>query len=289
MKTIVFGIFFFLFSLQLRSQSYNYIPFPNSGLVWDGYYQLCVHSGGTTYLHYLMTSDVVFKNTLYHHVREYDGVYQSYAYIREDSIRRIFFIPYYDTLEHLLCDFNVGLGDTIMKDNFRLRVTSIDTPDYLGIMRRTIHLSTDSVFFGDTIKENWIEGIGSDRSPIGIYGSQLSIPLCNYTICKIQLNQSDIYHNLNCSGFSNVNSIVDDATMFLFPNPVNSITYLHFDNYSPSVSIQIFNSIGELVMEKKDSGEEIELDVSSFTSGFYYIKVKEANSKIVNLKFIKAD
>jgi hypothetical protein len=78
---------------------------------------------------------------------------------------------------------------------------------------------------------------------------------------------------------------IDDASLEnlrYYPNPVSStVTIL---NSEPIEKIAIMNMLGQVIFSKKDANLTVAIDVSSFASGSYFMKVEtEFGSKVVKL------
>lgn len=73
----------------------------------------------------------------------------------------------------------------------------------------------------------------------------------------------------------------------IYPNPANEkITITNIDNPSKEAIISIFNITGQQIMsEKFQIQDKIELDVSKFAKGIYILKI-QIGSKIENKKLI---
>lgn len=87
--------------------------------------------------------------------------------------------------------------------------------------------------------------------------------------------------NLNISGFTATDWLL------LYPNPVEDQLYI--DNKNQDVIIQtvsVYNSLGQLVLQKREMQGIESLRVGSLFSGTYFIKM-ETNCGIVNSKFLK--
>ena len=69
-----------------------------------------------------------------------------------------------------------------------------------------------------------------------------------------------------------------------FPNPVNSI--LQIDLEDEISEINIFNTLGQLVQTEKVNGSKNTFDVSTLTSGVYFVEVK-TETAVGSLKIIK--
>ncbi len=80
-----------------------------------------------------------------------------------------------------------------------------------------------------------------------------------------------------------------ELSLELYPNPVND--YIIFDVNSESVDygniqIEVFNSIGKLMLSKQVSKNNSQLDVSKLASGNYILKAR-LNDELQKWQFIK--
>ncbi|TCK65015.1 putative secreted protein (Por secretion system target) [Winogradskyella wandonensis] len=69
------------------------------------------------------------------------------------------------------------------------------------------------------------------------------------------------------------------------PNPVKDI--LNLESLSFIESIEIYNLLGQSVFQKTISSTNMNLDMSSFESGSYFVKIIDANSKVRTIRVIK--
>jgi len=87
------------------------------------------------------------------------------------------------------------------------------------------------------------------------------------------------------SGVESVNA--DLQGNYIYPNP--SRTNLNI--YSPFVglkNVQIYNSIGQLILDRKFPENKISIDTAHFTSGLYVLNIKDNNSiKNCSMKYIQ--
>ncbi len=73
-----------------------------------------------------------------------------------------------------------------------------------------------------------------------------------------------------------------DATNQLFPNPATHSITLQFDNYSKTTApILIYNSSGHLVKQLPATSAQIEIDISSFSKGIYYVVYNGEGQKLL--------
>jgi hypothetical protein len=74
----------------------------------------------------------------------------------------------------------------------------------------------------------------------------------------------------------------------LYPNPVKNNLVLDFKTRIGSGSVNIYNALGQLVqnVNKPDSGNSINIDVSALKTGTYFIEVHSEKGKTTK-KFVK--
>jgi hypothetical protein len=108
----------------------------------------------------------------------------------------------------------------------------------------------------------------------------------------------------NTSGFNRLNQTVDISSatsnkalvgqpedIIVYPNPTNWYLFIKSDRVSGPVSISTLNIPGEMVKKKNmeglgQPGTEIMIDISDYTSGSYYLTIKQ-NEGIITKKIIK--
>lgn len=75
-------------------------------------------------------------------------------------------------------------------------------------------------------------------------------------------------------------------TIQLYPNPANDVLNIQNDSDESITSLSIYNINGTLLKEIKDYNKVINIPVSDFQAGVYFVKIS-LNDKILNYKFIK--
>ncbi len=88
-----------------------------------------------------------------------------------------------------------------------------------------------------------------------------------------------------CNGFVEVDeSKANENEFLIYPNPANSFIDIEteFKNYS----ISVFDNMGKLILKEETNQNEIRIDISSFSTGIYFIQL-QSNHKLVSKKFIK--
>ena len=85
---------------------------------------------------------------------------------------------------------------------------------------------------------------------------------------------------------NNKSSSMDDE-IIAFPNPANNLINIHSNN-NPILSLELINSVGKTVLKKQyDILENVQLNISSFDSGIYFIRVQTDKRIKVFKIFIK--
>lgn len=80
------------------------------------------------------------------------------------------------------------------------------------------------------------------------------------------------------------NQAFDNRVISVYPNPANDLLNVVFADKLQSV--QIYNTIGQSVMEKYPNKEETSIDISGLQAGIYFVKINTAN-KQQTVKIIK--
>ena len=184
--------------------------------------------------------------------------------------------------EGLLYDFSVNVGDTIrsaisagiLSDS--PIVTKIDTVLlYNNEKRKRIYL-----FDGADI---WIEGIGSIYgflSPALFHATNYTATylvcfkqddeikfkndtLCNYNCCNTEIDM-ELEYNISSNSFN------------YYPNPTTGIINIEF--VKANNTFEIINASGQRVFSDETSEKNYNLDTSDFSSGLYFLKVKNKNN-----------
>ena len=84
-----------------------------------------------------------------------------------------------------------------------------------------------------------------------------------------------------CTGVKSIAS--KDFEIVISPNPTNSILNISFSTMSQNTKIELYNSIGELVLTETISNKNNTINISDLSNGLYFMKVLEG-SKVVALK-----
>jgi hypothetical protein len=76
-----------------------------------------------------------------------------------------------------------------------------------------------------------------------------------------------------------------DNTISIYPNPSNGIFNVIILSPTKSATIEIYNSIGELVFNKQDATTQTEIELGNQANGLYFVKVMNED-KIIGMKKI---
>lgn len=315
MNKIVIAIVIMLaVSAQLTAQEYQYVPFPDSGVVWSEiFYNYNEDSEDKTRRENFAVNgeDTIINNIVYSKLYLFfDTIFNKDAAtciggIREDSLRRIYFngeqihflkpnIECADENNEIkLFDFGLQVGDTIWSLNSLhptngLIVSSIDTLLFGNTLRRRINFLQFS-------KNNpvwdfsWIEGIGSTRGLLYISDTTPYDHL-NHLICfKQNGNQLFLHPSYNdCSlAATGLTEQTLETKVILYPNPItNNEVRITFNGLSIE-SISIFNEFGCFITSADVKGlENTIIPLPNITSGVYFYVAYSKYGKVSSGKFM---
>ena len=280
MKSILLFLFCSTAVITVKAQTYNYHPFPDSNIIWQGYYSCGVHNTGwTENWSYGMNGDTTMNGRIYHKI-------SGFGWEREDSNNRVYFINLYDTTgqELIMYDFSLSVDDTIAVWGYTLRVTNVDTPSYFGIPRRTLHLQSTYDF------DEWIDGIGSYWGPMGTSDLFVFLP-CHFSVlCRASQDSVILFQrspDVFSNGCSYLNSITDENfnnTITISPNP--AATQLNINTSGAQVEDILLYNITGLLIQRIKQPLNSPIDISSFSSGIYIAQIKMRQNTVIR-KWVK--
>ena len=302
-----------LFLVSLVAKTQQYYPFPVSNARWIesvGWFEIGWDQ--TCYLKNDTTIDNKTYNKVYHIYdhSQHDTLNGTYlGCIREDSLKRVYFLPSTEnpidcivpsTNELLLYDFNVKIGDTITYfidtleyyDTLRYLynvITGIDSIEIKNEIRKRIEFSSYETL-GSLIKTGyWIEGIGSTLgllSPIqysdcgpGAFTSEL---ICYFEDESLLFSSWD---SVYCSTVQIDKIFSKDNLLKIYPNPTNGLISIELNKKKQS-TIRVFNIVGTEIIRKELNQESIIIDISFLQNGLYIFNVHVDNENY-NFKIVK--
>lgn len=208
-------------------------------------------------------------------------------YLRSSGKKMFFFNPE-DTVEKLLYDFNLFVGDT-------LPATYTYNPNSDGVITVT---AIDSVFtpfgyrkrFALSIGNNYLyEGIGSSaglKEPTtpGLWGTSWQL-LC------FSLNDTGYVPTIgpSCDLGVGVKSLEIPKLISVFPNPFSEKTNFQLNHEVEEASLIIFNIRGTKVANYLFSGNNIIFNRGVLIEGIYYYHIEVDKGRILTGKIIIID
>lgn len=227
------------------------------------------------------------------------GTVQYLGAIRKDTCSAVYYIPENGN-EVLLYDFEKEVGEVILSNflsEFKILqydVIEVDSIELDGIFRKTMVVSS-----GDNTA-TWIEGIGSDKGllwpvlPKNYYISTqhpLSNNINGRMIVCFHESDSSIYTAWegNCyyeasSGIESKNPN-DKAQIKLFPQPVSERLNIRFEGLGLK-QISIYNQLGSKVYTNENPENELDINVSNFPSGIYFLMCKTVDEVPIETQMI---
>jgi len=178
-----------------------------------------------------------------------------------------------DTLEFLVMDLSLNIGDTFMihKPWNDVITSIIDSVYFISGVK---HVQTDYHFWASSQPLTFIEGIGTN------YGLSYMHDSFNMCRCLISINKDfdEVYSNNNCFPPMVGNEhLMEDFKTSIFPNPVS--TYLTVESNLKSVQdYAIYSILGEKVMSGRISSNRI--DISGLPSSSYILRIGDQSFKL---------
>jgi Secretion system C-terminal sorting domain len=289
-----------------------YQPFPTNSAIWRE-----KHTGLATECtdyQYTITGDTIVNDLTYHklqktgvsYIQSFNGLctgdilgpIDDYAgCFREDiEAKKVYFLYPTETIELLLYDFNLQVGDTVpslITDQQILTVSSIDSVLLNGIYHKRYAINNCDGS-GGFIPLYFMEGVG------GTYGL-LRFSLCpfedfNNLLC-FSVNEQLIYNDPDFTEDCVLISVGAEENKFeksvlLYPIPANDILKIKFDKHkSMATAIGIFNALGTAVKSQQIVAgvQETSIDLSDLADGIYFAIIKQGSlattKKVVKCAF----
>jgi hypothetical protein len=157
---------------------------------------------------------------------------------------------------------------------------SLTTPysTYPNILREHEYVTTiDSVYI--KLGSNIVTTMEYSRDTLNNYiylSNGVGYPVCIVHADKHNVVKDVEYYSGIYSGIDN--SAQNNQPFTVYPNPSNGkITVEIAKNSATESVIFLYNSVGSLVMEKNGHESTVQLDLSSYPKGIYFIKVLNGN------------
>lgn len=208
-----------------------------------------------------------------------------YWMIEKDKRVYVLDSPSLDTSVHKPnVDFNIdSVGQIINNGLYRDTVTSIDTININGTLRKRIVLKGYPAYTVMQSLDTLIEGIGSLRFGLGfkpLTAVGLDDMAHGKVFCFSVNNQQEyVYNNSACADIwpLNVDNILTDTRFMFGPNPFShQLTY----NAPADATLRIYNILGACVCTHTSSrGEKIVIETSAWQPGVYMAITESKGSR----------
>jgi hypothetical protein len=213
--------------------------------------------------------------------------------IRDNLAGQVYFVPGGSEQEHLLYDFDVLPGDTIVYPpgvvlGDTLHVIAVDTIELAGIPRKQIAVSlTEQWFSGECY---WIQGIGSIGGPFNICQGP-SVSGTSWLTC---MTEDGIFQFGGTGGEPGDCSIYygirtdqkKGARWSLYPNP--GTTELNLEGSGTGrMDLLVAGPQGRLIGKWSFSSGLLRLNVQGWASGLYFLSLTDEKGVRRSLKWTK--
>ena len=196
-------------------------------------------------------------------------------------------------------DFDDSLISCLPTDEMRFEILgdltylAIDNFTWSTNTSQTL-LDTSVVQSDDTLRANFLNAnyqwldCNDMNLPIGITSSELkATETGSYAV---EISKGDCIDTSSCYEITYIVGLFDiksNSTVQLFPNPSKDQLKITSDNESAEkIEVVIYNIDGDKVMGLNGIKYDEYIDISSLTSGIYYLLINEENES-VRLKFVK--
>jgi hypothetical protein len=209
---------------------------------------------------------------------EIDTLYSlQYFFIREDTLLQKVYrcCNGINNEEELLFDFCLQQGDTLGSYLTIDTIVNIVTAD--NKTRKKFYI-TDYPYDG----AYYIEGLGGNRGPF-IF-PEPNFEGQYFTMC-VKSNDFTIY-GVECYDFiSSTDDIRNETNVKIYPNPTDDLIKLNFSKDN-NKRIEIYNCFGQQLKIIETRQLKVNMDISDYESGIYFISIKQDN-KVSAYKVIK--
>ncbi len=281
----------YYYNLYYTSPDIDYYPFPTNYTVWSVNMEKFIQDGDTS-----------INSTSYKKIYFNDGCTispenTSYkAAIREDiENKKLFIIPQDSTIEFLLYDFNLNIGDTAQI----LTIGSYWNSNFYPLINTIQVNNIDSILLEDgnyhkrfrlesltsyNWEEYWIEGVGSSLGPI--YPGDYFMVICKETegyptLLCVEQDGFMYYDNpwyTCCENVGGNMDEIDNKFFKVYPTITQSeITVEILNNDFNKNKIEIFDIYGKILKSILSSKSKTTVDVNSFCNGLYFIRIINSN------------
>ncbi|TAH43866.1 MAG: T9SS type A sorting domain-containing protein [Bacteroidetes bacterium] len=271
----IFGLLIFFSAFLVKGQSSVYHPFPTSDANW-----VYTDIHGPYYATYAFNGDTVILGLNYKKVFENSN----YAGALRESGKIIYFIPDTSSNEVVLYNFNLNLGDSVIRP-YGGAVCANDT---------AIVDLVDSVLLSDGYHRilyfnsfaQWIEGVGAIHyflEPCNV----LCVSGGPYLECMLTDSGFSYPPNISSCIAGVLENSIEISEVVISPNPISDYGKIDLgENYRNS-TMRTYSIQGSLVRVEKIEGVKVyEFSRGQLPRGVYFLNFVNNHSLQVNLKII---
>ena len=272
-----------LLPIRLYGQNHEYIEFPDSNTIWHFEYNWISFLGNSTYYYYsiMICGDTLINEraykTLVSDSCNADGFTGAF---REDKMKRlVYYVPRNDSIEQLLYDFNMQVGDTVKG----YLETEIINPDIVQAI--------DSIQIGSRYHKRWlinpsysiylIEGVGSTYGLVEYSIQHTDGP--DFSLFCFQQNDQTLYPDtLSDCEYPEIiiTENILNSQIQVFPNPCRGT--FSIDNKNHSITeVYVQNMLGQVIYTKMTDFEDI-IQVNGLKQDIYLLTLRNRNMQFSN-------
>ena len=96
-----------------------------------------------------------------------------------------------------------------------------------------------------------------------------------YTITVSYTNgcSAQAYVTVTVSTCAGLDELAGNANIQTYPNPSKGQLFVNYKGYTEGASIEVYNTIGQLMVRKKVESLTTEINLNNFDNGIYIVKV----------------
>lgn len=175
---------------------------------------------------------------------------------------------------------NTSLDSECYKTVDRLLVTK-EGNDFVDNGKSAIYVAENSIIFSDGF-------IAAEGSSMHAFIISNFCPAQPESILTIQGNGYELVDQNNQVFLSGSQSILDENSMKIYPNPTNGRFYIDFMNQSEmDIDIQIIDFGGQEIQRlNSNNQQQLEIDLSSLSKGTYTVFIRNAKN-VITRKIVK--
>lgn len=175
---------------------------------------------------------------------------------------------------------NTSLDSECYKTVDRLLVTK-EGNDFVDNGKSAIYVAENSIIFSDGF-------IAAEGSSMHAFIISNFCPAQPESILTTQINGYELVDQNNQVFLSGSQSILDENSMKIYPNPTNGRFYIDFMNQSEmDIDIQIIDFGGQEIQRlNSNNQQQLEIDLSSLSKGTYTVFIRNAKN-VITRKIVK--